>query len=117
MRPIGFEPPAKRLKRSLVVGLIVGVVTVTIASALIALTSSPTTAPSALTVASAAFGLGFFAGFGLALTWPDFAPPQPKDDGDAEAGVPARLVPPVPTLHGQCTAETPAKDSESAGRA
>lgn len=98
MRPLGFESPARRLERSLVVGLVVGIVAMGFAIGLVVFASRSIATHTALAVAASAFGLGFFAGFVLALMWPDFAPPQPKDDGDAEAGVPARLVPPAPTL-------------------
>jgi hypothetical protein len=109
MRPIGFESPAKRFWRSLAVGLLAAIVAVVMAALVLFAHNSPAAHP-ALSVAVSAFGLGFFAGFGLALTWPDFAPPQPKDDGDAEAGVQARLVPPVPTLGLRIMPEADAKN-------
>jgi hypothetical protein len=109
MRPIGFESRARRFERSLHVGLVAGVVTVSVAMALIVFASNPTATHTAFTVAALAFGLGFFAGFVLAFMRPDFAPPQPKDDGDAEAGVLARLVPPAPTLRAKAFPESDEK--------
>ena len=105
MRPIGFEAPAKRVKRSLVVGLIAGIAVSTTA-VLVVVAKSASTGHSALAVVAPAFALGFFAGFGLAFTRMEFAPSQPKDDGDAEAGVPARLIPPVPTLSAKAFSES-----------
>jgi len=90
-----------RFERSLIVGLVAGVVAAALAVALVAFVRSPTTTYSPLTVVLCGFGLGVFVGFALALMWPDYAPPQPKDDGDAEAGVPARLIPPTPVLRGK----------------
>jgi hypothetical protein len=98
MRPLGFESPTERFERSLVVGLAAGAVAAVLVSALVFFAKSATAIHSSFAVAAAAFGLIFFAGFTLAFMWPDYAPPQPKDDGDEESGVPARLIPPLPVL-------------------
>jgi zinc transporter ZupT len=108
MRPLGFESPARRFKRSLRIGSVAGIVAVIMVTGVLILASRTPTMQSALVSVASAFGLGFAAGFVLALMWPDFAPAQPENEGDAEAGVPARLVPPVPTLSGKFTAKTPA---------
>ncbi|MFZ5494074.1 MAG: hypothetical protein ACOZE5_01895 [Verrucomicrobiota bacterium] len=111
MRPIGFESPARRFKRSLIVGLVAGGVAVVMATGVLILASRTPTMQSALVSVASAFGLGFAAGFVLALMWPDFAPAQPENEGDAEAGVPARLVPPVPTLSARIPPEADAQNA------
>lgn len=104
MRPLGFESPTKRCVRSLVLGFVVGIGAMLTVSLIES--TGRWTAPSPLPLGVATFLLGFFGAFGLALLWPDFAPPPLKDDGDEEAGVPARLVPPTPTLSARSAAET-----------
>ncbi len=111
MRPIGFVSPARRFERSLVVGLIVGVGAMAIATVLVVCAKNSPAAHAMLSIAAWVLGWGFCAGFGLALTWPDFAPPEPRDDGDAEAGVPAGLIPPVPTLSARNVAEAHARNA------
>lgn len=91
MRPLGFETPIARFTRSGLIGLVAGcggVAIVSVPSILISGSVDPR-------LALFSFGLGAFAGFVLRLQWMEFAPPQPGSDGDAEAGVPARLTPPL----------------------
>ena len=97
MRPLGFETPLKRFKRSLLVSLLTGVAVSIITAFAGSLKSFPAGHPTG-EVATVAFALSFLASFGLAITRAEYAPPQPRDDGDAEAGVTARLVPPSPIL-------------------
>ncbi len=105
MRPLGFESPAQRFRRALRFGLILGAGTAALFIALLFLGRNPPAAPAM--VLAAFFGLGFLAGMALGYTWPEYAPPQIREEGDAGAGVPARLIPPVPTRHARIAAELP----------
>ena len=105
-RPIGFESLATRLERSVVGGLVAGVLAAALMMAVVVFGRSSTEAGIAIAAAGLGFGVGSVCGFAAVFMLPSHAPPQPEDDGDAEAGVPARLVPPSPVLSAKALPES-----------
>lgn len=99
MGPIGFESSKNRLGRALLVGAFTGSA---LASAVTAtaylLEGTDGDGIAYWYLAQLIFVIGFASGFLLRLTAMEYAPPQHPDDGDENAGVPARLVPPLTPL-------------------
>ena len=109
MHPLGFESPSARLRRSAFIGLLTGTVAIALFAPLLFVAASRFN----LGVVLFFFAVGSLLGFAARLLLPDYAPPQPRDGGDADAPVPARLVPPVSPLVARAAAPLPDRPTSS----